>query len=1031
VKIGGDSVFGLSALAVRRPVATLMALGIVITVGLVSAARLPVDLLPEFELHSVTVFAPYPGVGSEEVESLVLEPLERAVAAVPGIKEMTGTAREGAAVVYMRLDEDADLIEAMNDVRVAVERTRGRLPDDLESPQVFRFDPNQFPIVFFGVSGDVELRELTRLVRDVISPRLSRVPGVASVDIRGAFEREVRVELSAAKMIDLQVPIDDVARALVAENVDLSVGKVEDGGLEVGLRTVASKTVATELLDIPVAVRVNEAGQERVIRVRDVAAVVDSEQEPNSVVRERGRPALRVGVRKGPGENTIEVAARAKAAAAELDADLPGVSITVFTDQSKFIQSAVSGAERAAVFGGLLAIAVLLLFLRSFRATLLIAIAIPSSVLVSFFVMDRAGVSLNLMTLGGVALGVGMLVDNAVVVLESIVHHRAHGSGKDAAVKGASEVALAVAASTATTVVIFAPVLFLTGINRVIYGQLALVVTAALVASLIISLTVVPALSGALFRAQVSFEEGPVMSRVSAAYRALLRACLGRPLSTLAILVGVALLALALVPRVKTELMPAADQGEVRLNIDLPIGTPIEETDRIARDVAAVVEKAVPEAARVGYTAGSPGWWSSRTGDTARVNVVLPERGARPRPTSEVVEAINKALPKIPGAKIGVRPGGGLWLLRFLRGGSGEDRLELEVRGTDLDAMQKWANEAADLLEKVPGVADVRKPRLRGRDEVVVEVDAEKAALYGLSAERLGTDLETYVRGRRVSRLRTTVEEVPVILRLAEEDRAHVGQIARLLVRAPRTGEPVPVGELATLTPRKGPMVIRHSEGQRTLSIGAEVAGRPLGEAVKDVRAAIAELPAPEGVQPILSGEASSAADMFSALTLGAMLALLLVYMVMAAQFESLIQPLLIMVAVPFGGVGVLVLFGAQLSTLNIYSFMGMIVLVGIAVNNAIVLVDYAGQLRRQGMTPRQAMTAAAERRLRPILMTTCTTLLGLLPVAISTADGAELQGPLARVVVAGLLTATMGTLVLVPVLYVLALDVVAGRLRR
>ncbi|MFZ9889052.1 MAG: efflux RND transporter permease subunit, partial [Myxococcota bacterium] len=402
-----------------------------------------------------------------------------------------------------------------------------------------------------------------------------------------------------------------------------------------------------------------------------------------------------------------------------------------------------------------------------------------------------------------------------------------------------------------------------------------------------------------------------------------------------------------------------------------------------------------------------------------RVN--LPPLQERPRRTEDGAKALRAASPKTPGATIGVRPGGGLFLLRFLRSGSGEDRLEVQVRGTSLEEMSRYAGLLAKAMREVDGVVDVREPRLRGREEVGVRVDAERAGALGLSAEELGRSLETYVRGRRVTQLRTVEEEVPVVLRLALSDRERVDQVKQLLVRSPTSGKAVPVREVATFTLEEGPILISREEGYRVLRIGAEIAGRPLGEVTADLRARIAMLEAPAGVRALVVGEAAEQDKLFTSLLFGAALALLLVYMVMAAQFESLIQPLLVMGAVPFAATGVLVLFGMKLSTLNLYSFMGLIVLVGIAVNNAIVLVDYTRQLRvDEGRGVREAIALACQRRLRPILMTTITTLLGLMPVALSQADGAELQGPLARVVVAGLFTSTLVTLVIVPVLYLL-----------
>ena len=1007
---------GWTARAVQRPIATFMFACIASILGAVGFSRLPVDLLPTFELPSVTVFAPYPGVGSLEVESLVLEPLEEAVASVPGLRTLRSSAREGAAVVYLSFAYGTNLLEALNDVRVAVERSRNRLPEDLESPSVFRFDPNQFPILFLSVSGDGDFREISRIARDEIKPRLSRVPGVAAIDERGLFQREIRLELLAGRLTDLGIPISQVEGAIRAENLDVSAGKVLDGGREVGLRTVSAKTTPAALAKIPIA---NREG--RVIYLHEVTRLVDGTAEKDNIVRVNGKVGVRLGVRKGPSENTIEVAKQVRAAMTEIGKDYPEVSLQVIMDQSTFIERAVDGARDAALIGGILAIAVLLLFLKSFRATSLVAITIPISVLVTFAVMDRVGLSLNLMSIGGIALAVGMLVDNSVVVLESIVHQVESGfRGREAAARGAREVALAVASSTATTVVIFVPVLFLEGINRVVYGQLALVVTASLVASLLVALTVVPAFAGRFFRdGKLRSDKGPVFRRVEEGYLRLLDGALNHPRSTLVILFGIALSSLGLLPSVKTELMPTPDEGRVEISVDLPVGTPLTETDALTREIVRRAHATVPEAETIFATVGAPGWWSNRTSETARVSVRLPKLEERPRPTDEVSSLLRAQMPKAPGASIGVRPSGGFFLLNFLRGGSGEDRLEVQVRGVNFSDMQKYAAEVADLMRDTRGVVDVREPKLQGRDEIVVRVDPERAGKMGISAEGLGRSLETYVRGRRVSRLRTAEEEIPIILRLAEEDRQHLAQIRSLLVQAPLQGEVVPVSDVASISVEEGPLVISREEGARVLGIGAEVEGRPLGEVADELRKKLQASQPPNGVRAVLSGEAASTDALFWSLALGALLAVCLVYMVMAAQFESLLQPLWVMGSVPFAAVGVLIMLGLGGSTLNLYSFMGMIVLIGIAVNNAIVLVDYTRQLRRDlGLPVREALRLACQRRLRPILMTTATTLLGLLPVALSSAEGAELQGPLARVVVSGLFFSTIVTLVLIPVIY-------------
>ncbi len=1010
-----DVEHGPIAAAVRRPVATTMLAAIIAVVGLIAAYRLPVDLLPEVVFPTVSVYAPYPGVGAEEMEALVLEPLEDAVATVPGLRHLNSRTSEGSAVLWLEFSWDTDLAVALDDVRVAVERARSNIPDDIEAPQVFRFNPNQFPIVFLQIGGD-DLFEVTRIVRDEIRPRIARLEGVAAVDLRGSLEREVRLELDLARMLDLQVTPDDVARAVASHAVDVSGGKVLRGGSEVGLRTLAKHRTLDDLRRTVVA---NKNGTE--VRVADIADVVLSPVEAQNIVESRGRPAMRVGARKIDGENTIEVAARVRAEADRLALDYPQLDFAISLDQSRFIEDSLNGAKQAALVGALFALAVLLLFLRSFRATLLVGISIPTSVLAAFLLMDRAGFSLNLMTLGGLALGVGMLVDNAVVVLEAIFVRLKQGeSGRVAAVRGAREVGLAVLASTATTLVIFIPVLFLEGNQRILYGELAMVVSVALAASLLLSLTVVPALAGQLYTKSSRIADGgAVVGRLERWLDAVLQRALHAPGSTLVIAAALFLGALSLWPQIQTEYMPAPEADEIRISVELPIGTPIETTAAASARIAAAAESLIPEAVRVSTTVGPSGWWSSRTGEVANISIELPPKQERPRETLSIVGMLRKKLPRLPGVQVGVRPGGGFFLLRMIRGGSGEDSLSVEVRGDDLDDMFAYADQVKAALESVAGIKDVIIPRRNGRDELGVRVNESRAVELGLYPADVGAAVETYVRGRRVGTLQTKLEDLPVVVRLTEADRKDPGKLKDLLIYAPAEQGVVPLSDLAQLEEREGPISIERAEGYRRVGIGASVEGRAVGEVADEARAKIAALKAPKGVFVTFTGEAEKADELSGALLFGGLFALMLVFMVMAAQFESLVLPMSVMGAVPFAGIGVVLLFGSGLSTFNTYSFLGIVVLVGLSVNNAIVLVDAAARLQiERGLDAIDAARAAARRRLRPILMTSTTTLLGLLPVAVSTEEGAELQGPLARVVVAGLLTSTVVSLVVVPVLY-------------
>lgn len=1035
---------GLPAAAVRRPVATVMFFLVVVLLGGIAFTRLPVDLMPELVYPTLTVRTDYANVGPQEVEDLVTRPIEEAVAAIAGVEEITSSSGEGESVVRVAFTWGTNLDTAADEVRTRLDRIRSGLPDDAEAPQLFKFDLSSFPVLFLGVYSDtldeVQLRQFTE---ERIERRLERVPGVAAVDVRGGLRRQVRVDLDRDRLLSLGLSADRVTRLLREENLNRPAGKVEEGNLDLYLRTVGEYRTPAEIGATVVTVRDGQP-----IYLRDVAKIYEGVEEVTSRVRINGEPGIRVAINKQSGSNTVEVARAAKAEAERLGLDYPEVRLVSIIDSSEYIEQSIANVRNAAVLGGLLAVVVLLFFLRSGRSTLVIATAIPISVVATFALIYFAGYTLNIMTFGGLALGVGMLVDNAVVVLENIFRKREQGEDPEtSAVEGTNEVALAITASTLTTMSVFLPILFMEGVSSVMYRQLAVVVAFALFASLAVALTLIPMLSklllarGTMARSATErvFEEhsaeetgeGSRRPRFIAAVFSLSERWLGRLEESYGrsleramarrgriVLVSVALLGLSLllVPHIGSELMPKSDEGEVRIDAEMAVGTRLGVVDDAFRRVEEIVEAEVPEAESMLTFLGGGGW--RPTGQhTGNVRVALVEGGERQRSSQQIAEDLREPLSAIPGLQVRTREGSGLFLLRIAFGG-GDESLVVEVFGEDLNTGFEVADRVRAALEGVPGVSDVRLSRDPGRPERVITVDREKIARLGLSMSDVAGIVETNLAGSRSTVLRRGGREYDIFVRLAEGDRQSLEALDRVTLVSSR-GDTVPLSSVVRVDTSRGPVIVQRKDQERVIYVSANVVGRDLGSVAEDARVALRTVATPPGFAVQLGGEYEEQQKAKRQLLISMLLALVLVYMVMAAQFENLLDPFVVMFSIPMALIGVLVTLWATGTTFNIQSYIGMVMLTGIVVNNAIVLVDYINLLRRRdGLSVVAAVAESARRRLRPILMTTLTTILGLVPLAIGLGEGSELQAPMARVVIGGLLTSTLITLYLVPAVY-------------
>ncbi len=1021
----------LTALCIRRPVATYMAALIVMVLGVISFLKIPVDLMPEITFPTVTISTSYSNVGPLEMETLVTEPVEKAVSSVEGVEDITSVSVEGRSQVRVSFGWSKDLEVAVSDVRAKIDRIRDDLPAAAEAPVVSKYDVNASPIMFIGVSGKMDPVALRTFVDREIRYRLERVAGVAAADIRGGLEREIHVNLSLDRLKAFELSTDQVIRALRAGNINLPAGSLSRAHLEVSVRTLGEFNNLDQLRNTVVA---NRGGTP--IYVKDLGRVEDSFKELDHAVRIHGSHAVVISLRRQPSANTIAVADRVKGEIQAINQELSDVNVHVLRENSSYIRNAVNNVTMAAVWGSVLALLVLLFFLRSLRSTVVIAAAIPISIVATFSLMYFQGFSINIISFGGLALGIGLLLDNSVVVLENIYrHHEAGGDHREAVLKGTREVVGAITASTLTTVVVFLPLIFVPGSAGILFRQLAWVVFFSLGASLIVAVTVVPVMASQLLGAPGHAGPGRFLSRLfragqksqtglDDAYQGLLQWSLGHRVTVLAAAAVLLGSSLFLYPSIGKEFMPRADEGNVTIRAETEAGSKMEETDRAFTQLDAITKEVVTEPYR-NFTHFGRFGWRARGKNQGHVHVWLGPRATRDRSDQDIVKALRRRVSEVPGVNARVRASSGLWIFRRL-GFTDNDNLDVKVRGHDLGEIQRIAGQVKTAMEGVEGVAGVRISRQRGQPEMGIHVDRERAASLGIPVETIARGLQASLGGTRATFFREGGNEYDVIVRLGEADRKELGGLLDQTV-SDSTGRVLSLKNLVRLEERLGPMSVQRLNQERVVSISGEVAGRDITAAVADVQAALDQMALPQGVLVQVGGDFEEQQKAFAELQIGLLLALLMVYMVMAAQFERLIDPLVIMFAVPFATVGVLTALHATGTTFNVNSYIGIILLVGIVVNNAIVLVDYINlKIREEGLSIADAVVYAGRTRLRPILMTTLTTALALVPLALALGEGGEIQAPMARVVIGGLITSMLVTLVLIPVLYASVKEYVA-----
>ena len=1009
---------------VARPVLTFVIFLIVIILGIVALTRLPIDLMPEITNPTLSIVTSYANVGPQEIEEQITRPIEEAVAAVQGVEEITSTSSEGRSTVRLSFAWGSDLDTAANDLRDRIDRILSRLPDGVERPVIRKFDLSAFPVMIVGVAGNLRLIDLRELVEDQMKYRLERIPGVASVDIQGGLNREIHVFPSAARLEAFRLSIGSLTNALRNENRNIPAGVFPQGEHDILLRTQGEFTTLQEIRNTVVAVRNNQP-----ILIGDVAEVTDSHEEITELTRINGEPGLRISISKQSGANTVQIAEAVKEELNRLRLDYPHIQLLPLIDSSKYIKQSISNTGFSVLIGGILAVIILFLFLRNITSTAIISTAIPVSIIATFGLLYFNGLTLNIMTFGGLALGIGMLVDSSIVVLENIFRHKERGfSDKESALIGTDEVWSAILASVLTTIVVFLPVIFVRGMSGIMFQQMAIVVSFSLLCSLVVSLTLIPMLASRFLKTKSAqnrtrdtwmeklFRRSETtLAKVEGRYGNILNWALLHRRTVVIVSALLFALSVLMVRYIGVELMPETDEGEVRVSIEMALGTKLDAIDEKTSQVEKIAEKNIPEMVSMLSRIGGGGWRATG-GHTAQVRIMLSERSKRQRSNRQIADELRKALQKLPGARITTRAAGGLWILRM--GTSSDDNISLEVRGHDLTIANELAVKLEKLVQSVDGITDTRISREEGMPEQVIRVDRDKAADLGLNISTIGDLLQTAVSGSNVSYFREGGSQYRILVRLPEDDRSSLDKILDLTVLNSRN-QPVVLRNVVTTQAQEGPMLLERKDQQRVIFITANFTDRDMGSVIADIRSRLRELPVPKDFSILIGGNYEEQQKSFRELMFGFMLAVALVYLVMAGQFESFRDPFVILFSIPMALAGIVITMLLTKTVFSIQALIGCIMLAGIVVNNAILLVDYTNRLRRtEGMTLAEAVVTAGSRRLRPILMTTFTTVLGLLPLSFGLGEGGEAQAPLARVVIGGLLSSTFITLVLVPVIY-------------
>lgn len=1009
-----------SSVWVKRPVTTVMLLLIVVLLGVTSLFGIPMDLMPDMEIPVAIVMTSYPNASPQEVETMITQPMESALASVEGLDTMASITMAGSSVVMIEFDMATDMNFATLDMREKVAMIKRYLPENASDPMIMKMNMNAAPIMQVYVSGDMSLDQLYHRVDESVVSAIERASGVASVSVSGGLKTEIAVTLDQERLLGYGLSMASLSQMLAAENLNRPSGSTLKGSTELIVRTIGEFQSVEDVKRYPVTLKTGE-----IIRLSDIATVTERYQKQDSISRIDKSTAIGLAVMKQSSANTVEVSKAVQKAIASLEKNNPDLNFTVGFDQADYIQNAVSSVASSAIIGALLAIIVVFLFLRNLGSTAIIAISIPTSFLATFVLMNYTGMTLNMLTLCGLTLGVGMLVDNSIVVLENIYRtNQELNDPYEASILGSKQVFLSVVASTLTSIVVYLPIAMSGGMAGMVFKDFCFTIIFALLASLAVSMTVVPMLCSRILRRDVStdymrmgtrryrFRLIPFFTRavesLTLFYTDVIRAALKKRRRTMAACGFIFVISLSLLLMVGAELIPASDEGSFTVTVESPYGTSLKERDAAIAPLEEYL-LSLPETEHVSLDISSTSFLGGQT-TASTLSVTLTDKSQRSRSTSDIIKEVKKQFSTVAGADVTVAASS---MMSSMMGGS---EISLQLYGDELEILENIGNELTEQLEQLPSISQASINVSEGNPEIRVILNRSVSASYGVTAYQLASALEDSLSGSTATRLKMDGQEIEINLSLDDSYANTVDNMKQIMVPTARGGA-VPVGEIADFEFDNSPTQIYHQDQTRMITLSASTNSGDLGAASKDVEKVLKSYPFPEGYYYDTAGQQEEMAEAFGQLGLALIVAILLVYMLLAAQFESMILPLIVMIAVPFAMSGAfLALFFAGMR-LSMISFTSLVILIGIVVNNSILLVEFI-KINSQTMGRDEAIIEAGRTRLRPILMTTLTTIVGMIPMSLGMGDGGEILAPMGVSIMGGLIGSTIGALVLVPVLY-------------
>lgn len=1003
----------LNELSVKRPVAVSMIILIFLVIGIYALTMLPIESMPDMEMSMAIVNTTYSNVGANEMENLVTKKIESAVSSVSGVDTITSNTSEGRSLVLVQFANGTDMDQAVSDMNSSIEMYKAMLPEDCDDPMVIKMDMNMMPVALMSISCDgYDLIQTKQFVEDNVQDKLEAVPGVASVTVNGATDRIIEIRLNPTKMSGYSLDLSDVMGAVAIQNNNFASGKVTASTKDLSIRTIGEFDSIRDIENVTIPTKTGE-----IIHVRDVAEVVDTFDENSSYARLNGENAISLAVSAESDANTVDVVTAVTKTLDNIKAQNPKFKYNMTMEQASYIQNSIKSVAQSAIIGGVLAVLVLLLFLGSVRTALVIGITMPISIFTTFIGMYFAGMTLNTVSLGGLALGVGMLVDCSVVVIENIFRRR-NDLGEDprtAAMKGSSEVTGAVVASVVTTCIVYVPILFIDNIMAIMFKQLAFAIIFSQIASLIVTFMLIPMLSARIpamkdrkhSKIFLPFEK--MLEKLYYVYEKALRFVLKRRKRFILAVIGVFILSLVVLANKGMTLMPDTDEGSISVSVELPSGSTLDDTDATTQRIENII-RSIDDVETVFSSVGGSSVLQSGT-NNASVYITLSDN--RKKTTDDVCQEIRDALADISGATIEVEASraGGMSM--------SSSEVEWQFSGNDEEGLEKYVNECEKRLKTIDGISETSTSVADSRSEVRINVDSDKAALYGMTAQQISAYVRNATTGATASKFKDSGSEYDINIVYPDGYLETVNALQTFQMKTP-TGQWIALSDVADVSVDRGSTTLTRTDQKRTIKLTAKLYGTDMNTVNNQFSKAIEDIPKPDGVAQESSGTLEIMMEAMLSLALAILLGILLMYFVMAAQFENMLQPFIILLTVPLAMIGVVLSLVVTDSELSVVSCIGILMLVGIIVNNAIVLIEFINTLKKErpDLNITEQVVASGKTRMRPVLMTSLTSILGYLPMAIAASEGAETMKPLAVVLLGGLAVGTLLTLFVIPVVY-------------